>query len=131
MKKSYKTLKNKLDKVFSKFIRLRDTKDGYGKCCTCQRVFPYEEIQAGHYISRTYLAVRWNEQNVHGQCMGCNCFKKGALDKYSLFLVRTYGSEILNSLNKKKHGLIKFKKVDLEMMIEEYENKIKEILTNS
>ena len=47
--------KNKAWKVFSIYIRTRDclatTKTAEnGKCVTCNRVFPFEELQAGHAI---------------------------------------------------------------------------------
>ena len=49
-KPSRKTLIKKLDKVFSEYIRKRDTdKNGYGLCCTCAKRLHYKEGHAGHF----------------------------------------------------------------------------------
>ncbi len=36
-----------------------------------------KESQCGHFVSRTYLATRYDERNCRVQCVGCNVFGKG------------------------------------------------------
>lgn len=109
-------LKKKMDTVFSRWIRSRDG----GKCFTCKKVGTIETMQAGHYISRSVLSLRWDERNVHCQCMPCNIWKHGALDVYKLNLQAKYGEGILKELAQKKNVLIRFTASELEEMIKKY-----------
>lgn len=57
-------LRDKLDAVFSKYIRLKYSDDkGYCRCISCGKVFPWKEIQNGHYMSRRYMSTRFSEDN--------------------------------------------------------------------
>ena len=50
LKKKSPNLKNKLDTVFSRFIRLRDArKDGTFQCISCGRILPLDQADCGHY----------------------------------------------------------------------------------
>jgi hypothetical protein len=58
-KSGTRTLINKLDKIFSLYIRLRDSKPfGYKafKCISCGQIKPFAKADCGHYYSL---------QNVH------------------------------------------------------------------
>ena len=96
-------LKKKCDIVFSHIVRIEGSnKDGMCSCFTCGVIKYWKEIQAGHYISRTFISLRFDKRNVKPQCVGCNVFKKGNLDEYAVRLQRRYGVEILEELNKIK-----------------------------
>lgn len=50
-----KTWIEKLDRVFSLYIRLRDSKEFHFKgcrCISCGKVKPYDMFDAGHFVSR-------------------------------------------------------------------------------
>lgn len=96
-RKTSSQLRKELDKLFSEFIRRRDG----GKCVTCGKETLWKQSQAGHYISRSALATRFDEQNVHCQCVGCNIFKKGNMPAYTIFLQKKFGNEIIEELLKK------------------------------
>ena len=71
-KSSKSSLVAKLDKVFSKYIRLRDAMpNGLCKCISCGRLKPIKEVDAGHYFSRVHMATRFDPFNVHGECKYC------------------------------------------------------------
>lgn len=91
--------KAKADKAFSLFIRKRDAKNG-GKCITCNKWFPYEEMDAGHFVSRNCIALRYDEQNVNAQCRGCNRFRGGEQALYAKALDKKYGEGTSDSLLK-------------------------------
>ncbi len=97
-----KKLKAQADKIFSLYIRRKDAVNGIARCVTCGKMDNWENMQAGHYIPRNWLKLRYDERNVHVQCVGCNCFKKGAMDEYARFLVKKYGVRILARLAKDK-----------------------------
>ena len=117
-----KNLIKKLDVVFSKYIRLRDAdQEGYCRCATCGEKTHWTKIQAGHFISRKHYATRWDERNVHAQCVACNVFKYGEQYKYSLYLGENLSKELYN----KSLGVVKFTDIEIIEMIEEYNEKSK------
>lgn len=121
-------LVKKLDTVFSKWVRYSAAKGkGYCKCVTCGKIEPPERCDAGHYISRTYNILRWDERNVHPQCQSCNRFKEGHKDEYALFMVRTYGAGILEELNRQKWMPYRLDDLWLIQTIKEYSHKLKSL----
>ena len=126
MKKST-NLKDKLDKVFSLYIRLRDAdENGFCTCYTCGKVAHYKEMQNGHFWSRTHLSTRFNENNCKVQCVGCNIFKKGNYIEYTKRLLKELGEEKFNELEQLKNSTVKISKSEYEQMIEHYIQKNKE-----
>lgn len=117
-KPSIPSLRRKLDKVFSEFIRKRDANaQGMGRCITCNRS---ALLEAGHFIPRQHRATRWNERNCHGQCSYCNRWQHGAQAEYYLALVKKYGQPTVDSLMRMKHQTVKFTRSDLQAMIEKF-----------
>ena len=115
-------LKKKLDAIFSKYIRIRDG----GLCFTCNVKKPIKEMQAGHYHRRAINNLRYDEQNVHCQCVGCNMFKEGAKPAYAVNLLRKYGDNILHELEIKSKVRKQWKTFELEEMIAKYTEKVNE-----
>lgn len=119
--------KKALDRIFSKFIRLRDAdENGYCRCITCGRVHHWKEMDAGHFVKRDRNQVRFDERNVHAQCKYCNYRRKGEEAIYSVKIDQMYGSgtaELLVNL-----GQYRGKKLDplwIETKITEYNEKVK------
>jgi 5-methylcytosine-specific restriction endonuclease McrA len=119
-------VKNKFDAIFSKFIRERDK----GRCVTCGKQAEPKEMQCGHYISRSNMNTRWDEQNCHCQCVGCNVFKNGNMDEYSLFMISKYGEGILQEMNKRKQQIRQWTSKEIEEKIAYYKEKLEEIKKN-
>lgn len=90
----------KLDRIFSKWIRLRDSDDnGYGACCTCGKWAHYTDgMHAGHFNPRGNKLTRFDERNVNLQCCGCNTYRGGKQAEYTLFIEKKYGREVLDEL---------------------------------
>mgnify|MGYP000753767064 CR=1 FL=1 len=60
-------LKNRLDVVFAKYIRLRDVMpNGMFRCISCGNILPFDESDCGHYINRQHMATRFSEKKL--QC---------------------------------------------------------------
>ena len=73
----------KLDKVFSRYIRLRDCMpNGYFRCISCGQIKPYEQADCGHFHSRRHMATRFDEDNAHAECRACNRFSADHLIQY-------------------------------------------------
>lgn len=123
----------RLDKVFSQFVRYRDCLKTTGTiesgaCITCNWVYPYSQLQAGHFVSRTSYATRYDERNVNAQCVSCNVFKKGNIDEYFVRMEELYGREVVDELLSHKHTTRRFKRKEMKEMIDYYKAKIKEYI---
>ena len=123
-------LTKKLDKVFSEYIRLRDSKAfGYKafKCISCGRILPYEQADCGHYFSRLHMDTRFDERNWHAECRHCNRFIADHLDAYRTHLIQKIGENEFNKLSLLAHGSRKWSRYELDEMIKYYQGKIKEM----
>ena len=126
MPKSKKPIKSKLvkklDIVFSRWVRLSNSDDkGYCECVTCNKKVHWYDIQAGHFMSRRHYSTRWDQDNVKPQCKACNIFGQGKQYEYSIYL----GKSVSDDLLAKSRQLIKYSVVDLQNMIDFYENELK------
>lgn len=120
-------LKKKLDTVFSKYIRLKYSLNGNVVCYTCGAVKDITSIQNGHFISRVYLATRFDEDNCRPQCVGCNVFGKGKPVEFARKL-ELEKKGIVEKLYKKAQAITK--DYPYEEKIRHYEEKIKQMQRN-
>lgn len=119
-KPSTKTLKAKLWRVFSEYIRRRDEKDG---CISCGKKVPWKEAQAGHYIPRTAgLSTYFDERNVNLQCVACNLWRHGNLSGYAIGLRKKLGNDILEDLDKLRVQTRKISSVEYQNLISHYKS---------
>jgi len=129
------TLLKKFEEVFNRYIRLRDQ----GKpCISCGE---YNELQAGHYFAVSgYKALRFDEDNVHGECARCNCFDESHLIGYGQNIINKIGAldyqDLINRARKYKAGTLnneyyingKWDKEGIKKGIELYTKKCKELI---
>ncbi len=131
-KKTLPKLKADLQKVFNKYIRLRDLDGNKFTCIACNQVKPKDQMNAGHfYAVKGYDSLRFNEDNVNGECISCNCFNESHLIGYTINLQGKIGTNRINYLHEmakdyKKNGY-KWCRIDLEEMIQEYKARVKEL----
>jgi len=117
----------KLWKVFSEFIRLRDTnEEGFGKCYTCPRIIFWRNGDAGHGIGRQHKATKFNEINSHLQCKHCNGFEGGKREVYKEEMDKQYGEGTWAKMEIASRQICKRGKFEIETMTEYYK---KEVLT--
>lgn len=87
-----KTLVRKLDRVFSEWVRLRDSDDqGYCRCITCGSLAYWREMHNGHFQGRRDYPTRWDTRNCHAQCESCNSFHEGYKERYAREIDKRYG----------------------------------------
>ena len=120
-------LKAKLDKVFSEYIRKRDTRNGVFKCISCGRILPYEQADCGHYINRKHMATRFDEMNCNAQCRSCNRFDEGNIQGYRRGLVALYGEQQVTLLEAKKYNFRKYSDFEYEVLVKHYKEEIKKL----
>lgn len=90
-------------KVLSVAVRLRDADvHGQVKCISCnyQGYYIKDKIQAGHFFqSRNHPYVRYNFDNLHGQCAKCNLGMHGNVYRYYLGLKEKIGQKRVDTIN--------------------------------
>lgn len=84
------TLHKKAWAVFSKWVRERDK-----RCVTCGST---NGLQAGHFW---HNCLDFDEININAQCSQCNHYMSGNLAPYSVYLIRKYGKEAFEELEKR------------------------------
>lgn len=126
-KPSVTALTRKLDKVFSEFIRLRDSKP-YGhkffRCISCGQIKAYEQMDAGHFVSRIHKATRWDEENVNGECRACNRMSADHIIWYQRNLEQKIGRDRVDMLIARGRQTKKWSAWELEMLIEYYKKEV-------
>jgi hypothetical protein len=127
-KASVSTLIKKLDKVFSEYIRLRDSdENGICRCISCGTPHHWKATDAGHMIKRQHMATRFDEKFVNGQCRKCNWLLQGNDVEYRKALVKKYGEKEVILLEWKGSQSKKWSAFELEMLIEYYKQKVSEL----
>lgn len=137
-KKNKVNYKEKLWKVFSEYIRLRDADDrGYVRCISCGKVSFWKDLQAGHYVPKNNgLFFYFNEEDVHAQCYSCNVGKSGNLIYYRKRLIEKLGLDEVEKLEyqgemgevrDKLNASCKYSDEDYINLIRVYKDKVAEL----
>ncbi len=121
-----KVLIHKLDRLFSLYIRQRDSVKGKNTCFTCGKIEKIERLHAGHFMVRQRMATRWSEINVQPQCPSCNTFNSGRQAEFGIALDEKYGKGTARKLIDKSYTLKKYDIGELETLIAHYEALVKE-----
>lgn len=118
---SLSVLVDRLDKVFSKYIRLRDAMPGgLFRCISCGKIKPIEQADCGHFHSRTHMSTRFDEDNCHAECRYCNRFSADHLIGYRENLIRKIGEQRYLLLEVKAHETRKWSHFELEQLTKYY-----------
>ena len=114
--------KAKLDTQFSLFVRLRDSmNNGFCRCISCGKVYHWKKLQCGHYMSRRYMATRFDEDNCHAQCVACNIFNQGNIQGYRRGLLIKIGENRINLIEYKALNTIcKYSEFEFKELIKYY-----------
>ncbi len=112
--------------VFQKWIRMRDTMQ---PCISCG-TFDSPQFDAGHFYSANqFSGMIFNEDNVHKQCSYCNDYLSGNILAYREGLIKRYGLEFVERLERQKDSGRNYKYTKPELI--EIKNKYKQLLKNA
>ena len=116
----------------SEYSRRKDADyRGFTRCITCVAKFRHwKEMHAGHFFHASKQSqVSYDHRNIHSQCPGCNTYRGGARDHYSVYIKNRYGAGTLDELQELKsqgkplrRGELEAKIAELEELIEGLEN---------
>lgn len=120
--RSMAKMKKELDKVVSLYVRhLAASKHkGVMSCYTCNKPLTIKTAQCGHFISRTYLATRWELNNLRCQCPGCNLFGGGKPLDFEENLIEEIGDVAVEEMKKRRHTIVKLSPDDYRKKIEHF-----------
>lgn len=116
---------------FSKYIRLKYSKDGMCTCITCGVVRPIKEMQAGHGIGGRGAGILFEEKVVRPQCPTCNLppprGKGGNYNIYVPWIIDTYGRDVYDMLLSNSKKAVKLTIADLRELSDYYRQQVKEL----
>lgn len=119
------TLVDRLDTVFSRFIRLRDAMPGgMFRCISCGRIKPIGQADCGHFHSRMHMGTRFDEDNCHAECRYCNRFSADHLIGYRENLIKKIGVRRLALLEVKAHQPCKYSHFEIEQLTKYYRARV-------
>ncbi len=92
LKKTARQLEKIAWRHFSKFIRERDSENGFFKCISCGETKSTDQLQAGHYYpAGKFKSIKFDEFNVNGECVHDNYYSGDHLIKYKENLIKKIG----------------------------------------
>ena len=109
---------------FNTFIRERDK----GKQCISCPTILQGKYDAGHFYNcHGHPSLRFDENNVFGQCVFCNQHKHGNLIEYRKGLIERIGIERFEELESKAKAFHKFTVDEVKLLTLRYKTKLKEM----
>ena len=123
--------KKKLDRIFSLYIRLRDSREfnfRYFRCISCGEIKPFDKGDNGHYFSRSKMSTRYNEYNCNIECSSCNRFKSDHLVGYRENLIKKIGQRNFDLLNWESARVKQWSDFELKELIRYYQAVNKKML---
>lgn len=117
-------LRAKAQKLVNKYARLRDQYENGYRCCSCG--ITKGKMDGGHFLpTSSYSAIRYNTNQIHQQCVGCNQYRNGMPIEYKKFMVNKYGDEYVNKLQLLKGVTRRYSTEYLQKLIKIVSRKIK------
>lgn len=127
-KESLKTLSEYLKDAQAECNSYIRERDKLLPCISCGR-FHKGQYHAGHYRSvGAAPQLRFNEDNIHGQCAPCNNHKSGNAIEYRINLIKKIGAERVEALERNSTPA-KFTIEDAKRIKKEFKEKRKSLLS--
>ena len=128
----YTKITEKLNRVFSKYIRMRDANQWGNIVCPICAVIDYrwQDMQCLHYNKRDHHITAWDEFNAIGGCAICNQkmeHNDEVKDRFTQVIRDRFGAGNLNRLHTLNGQTIKYMRNDLLFLIQYYQQKIKDL----
>lgn len=127
-RKSLPALLNSVRDVCHAYIRERDK---WKPCISCGCEWK-DDFDAGHFYSAAKFSnLKFDEDNLGGQCVQCNRYNYGNIENYRIGLINRYGKEFVDKIDQKAamYDPSKFKwdRDELISLRTYYRKKIKEL----
>jgi len=132
-KSQYARQKKKTWDACSKYVRTRDCLKStgtpeYGRCYTCGKRYPFRNLDAGHFRAGRYNAILFDTRGIHAQCTYCNHKLEGNRLEYLKGMLRDYGQEVVDELDRLNKTTRKYTVAELQELEAEFKDKTKKLL---
>lgn len=118
---SLPALIKKAQVVFNRYIRDRDSSNGYFTCVSCGVEHPVSKMNAGHYVPvKNSSLLRFNEWNTNGECVTCNLFDQFHLVGYRKRLIDKIGTDAVAWLEMQARVSYKWTRSEIQEIIDTY-----------
>lgn len=115
---------NRLDKLFSDFVRQRAMLRSAG----CERCLSsktsYKQLQCSHFWGRARKSVRYDEDNAAGLCTGCHFYLTAHPNEHKDFFMERLGEDTYYRLMLRANGVNKIDLAAIELYLKQ---KLKEV----
>jgi len=117
-----------LDAIFSKYVRLKYAdENGFVRCFVTGYQFHWTALDAGHFISRSCMFLRWDLRNVKPQAIISNRFRDGDISSYAHALEKE-SPGIVDILTEEANTIYKYSRHELNELIRDYRDKVNGLL---
>ena len=114
-----------LDRVVSRYVRLRDMEtDEKITCYCCDKRIHWTKAECMHFIDRRHKATRWLLENLRSGCFTCNNEKKGNLKVYGARLNKE-NPGIVELLTEQQHSVSNTTRTELKELLIMFQQKLK------
>lgn len=114
-------LKKKAWSVVSRYVRITSADaDGNCQCYTCEKVYPWKKMQAGHGIGGRNNAVLFDLRLIRPQCVGCNIFARGRYQVFIPRLITELGAKVFMKMAEDANRIVKYTDEDYKNIIKKY-----------
>jgi len=120
-KPKWLTARKRADSAFAKYIRNRDG----NKCCIGGCEQPYAHPNCGHFMSRIFMATRFDERNCNCQCARHNKLHNENAEPYRRFMKEKYGEDVIKELDTMTRTTRKYSVDELLELEKEYKERMK------
>jgi len=102
---------------------IREVRDKDNQCISCGKVFSLgEKSDAGHFHSDGgHAALRYDERNIHRQCVRCNQHLSGNIKEYVKHLPERIGQEAFDWLDAHQNDIKSWSIEELKEIAKKYE----------
>lgn len=115
------TIRDKVSKEMMQYIRIRRCLETTGLafvgiCFTCERRFPIEYLDAGHFISGRRNAVLFDVLCIRLQCNYCNVIMHSQPKIYKKKMIALYGKKWVEQRKLRAKRIIQDRAIDFEKL---------------
>ena len=120
--------KKEADRLFSLWIRQRDSIDGVCRCITCGTPHQWRYLDCGHFMLRQHEVTRYHEMNCNAQCKACNNkdWNQGKQYEHGLFIDMKNGEGTAQYLLTLSKMTCKRNWLDYKIIADEFKQKLKD-----
>ncbi len=129
-KKTITAARKKAWAAVSRYVRYKAS-DQYGmaECVTCGVRQSWKIMHAGHFIPQAQgNAVKFDERNIHCQCLRCNVHLGSNGPMYYKFMRDWYGQETIDELIRLSNTTVKYYVSDLEEIEQEFKSRLNDLV---